>query len=197
MFDKKEYMRKYMSQRREEDGEKYLGYDRKWRKRNPEYMKEYNKKYYERNREKYSEYAKKKWKENPEYYEKNREKREECFREWYKKNREKWKGYVKKYNQTEKGKASRQREDAKRRVRESEIINTLTSEEWLNILKEYGYKCAYCGKEFDLFDLPERDHIIPVSKGGSNTKENIVPACRHCNSSKGNKSVNIYYKKLN
>ena len=32
-----------------------------------------------------------------------------------------------------------------------------------------------------------KDHIIPISKGGNNTRENIVPACITCNSSKGNK----------
>lgn len=67
------------------------------------------------------------------------------------------------------------------------IINTLTSEEWLNILKKYNYKCAYCGTEFDENILPEKDHIIPISKGGNNTKENIVPACRSCNAKKGSK----------
>jgi 5-methylcytosine-specific restriction endonuclease McrA len=66
-------------------------------------------------------------------------------------------------------------------------INTLTNEEWLNILKEFKYKCAYCGIEFDENILPEKDHIIPRSKGGYNIKENIIPSCRYCNSKKHNK----------
>lgn len=94
---------------------------------------------------------------------------------------------MKKYRKTERGKANRQRSKFKRQSILKEIINTLTAEEWLDILKEYGYKCAYCGKEFDLFDLPTKDHMIPITKGGSNTKENIVPACRSCNAKKGNK----------
>ena len=68
-----------------------------------------------------------------------------------------------------------------------EIINTLTAYEWLNILKQYDFKCVYCGKDlFDLFDTT-RDHIIPISKGGNNTKENVVPSCRSCNTKKYNK----------
>ena len=70
-----------------------------------------------------------------------------------------------------------------------EIINTLTSNEWLGILKKYYWRCAYCGKEFDLFNRPTRDHIIPISKGGDNVKENIVPACKSCNSKKYNKII--------
>ncbi|MDB4875733.1 MAG: hypothetical protein JWM41_2179 [Gemmatimonadetes bacterium] len=29
------------------------------------------------------------------------------------------------------------------------------------------------------------DHVIPISRGGSHTRENVVPACRSCNSKKG------------
>lgn len=67
------------------------------------------------------------------------------------------------------------------------VINTLTAKEWIDILKEYKFKCAYCGKEFNLFDRPTRDHVIPISKGGHNTKENVVPACGSCNSKKHDK----------
>ena len=37
--------------------------------------------------------------------------------------------------------------------------------------------------------MPTRDHIIPISKGGNNVKENIVPAYRSCNSKKHNKLI--------
>ena len=76
---------------------------------------------------------------------------------------------------------------SKRRARGKNIINTLTAEEWINILKEYKFRCAYCGKEFTLFDRETHDHVIPISKGGNNIRENIVPACKSCNSRKYNK----------
>ncbi|MCK4464389.1 MAG: HNH endonuclease [Bacteroidales bacterium] len=38
-----------------------------------------------------------------------------------------------------------------------------------------------------MFNRETKDHVIPISKGGDNTKENIVPACQSCNSKKFNK----------
>ena len=40
--------------------------------------------------------------------------------------------------------------------------------------------CHYCGKKFRPADLT-MDHIIPLSRGGTSEKINIVPACRECN----------------
>ena len=45
--------------------------------------------------------------------------------------------------------------------------------------------CAYCGSVFKWKDL-SRDHIIPTSKGGPNTWENVVTACHTCNRNKSN-----------
>ncbi len=53
-----------------------------------------------------------------------------------------------------------------------------------NILKRDGHKCAYCGRG----DLPFTiDHIVPKSKGGEDTWENLVTACLPCNNKKGNR----------
>lgn len=46
------------------------------------------------------------------------------------------------------------------------------------------YVCAYCGTEREL----TKDHVIPRSRGGSNEPDNIVWACRNCNSAKGNRT---------
>ena len=54
-----------------------------------------------------------------------------------------------------------------------------------NILKRDGHKCAYCGRA----DLPLTiDHVIPRSKGGDDSWENLVAACLPCNNRKGNRT---------
>ena len=46
--------------------------------------------------------------------------------------------------------------------------------------------CGYCGGEFNFLRLT-RDHIKPVSRGGSDNWMNVVTACRHCNGLKRNR----------
>nr|WP_119718698.1 HNH endonuclease [Lysobacter tabacisoli] len=50
-----------------------------------------------------------------------------------------------------------------------------------------GHLCLYCGNEFHRPHLT-RDHVLPVSKGGRDVWENVVAACFHCNSRKGNRT---------
>ncbi|KRG41397.1 HNH endonuclease [Stenotrophomonas panacihumi] len=47
--------------------------------------------------------------------------------------------------------------------------------------------CLYCGQQFSRPHLT-RDHVMPVSKGGRDTWENVVTACFHCNSRKSNRT---------
>lgn len=54
----------------------------------------------------------------------------------------------------------------------------------MNIFLRDGCRCQYCGDEFSTRDLTF-DHVIPRSKGGGTSWENIVSACMPCNSRKG------------
>ena len=47
--------------------------------------------------------------------------------------------------------------------------------------------CMYCGKQFLTRDLT-RDHIRPISQGGSDNWSNVVAACRRCNNHKGGRT---------
>jgi 5-methylcytosine-specific restriction endonuclease McrA len=52
-----------------------------------------------------------------------------------------------------------------------------------------GYACQYCGRhrsELRGRQFLTRDHILPISRGGTNTWENVVTSCSPCNNRKGN-----------
>ncbi len=43
--------------------------------------------------------------------------------------------------------------------------------------------CHYCGKDVGFAALT-MDHLLPLSKGGRSSKENIVACCKECNNLK-------------
>jgi len=74
------------------------------------------------------------------------------------------------------------------RARKRGLASTLTPEQWGAIKQAYGHCCAYCGGKPKVL---AQDHVVPVSKGGGYTPDNIVPACSVCNGSKGNRPPSI------
>lgn len=54
-------------------------------------------------------------------------------------------------------------------------------------------KCTYCGCELDMKTF-HVDHMVPVSRGGSNKDENLTAACPTCNTQKNNKTVEEFEK---
>ena len=71
-----------------------------------------------------------------------------------------------------------------RRARSRGAAGSFTTQEWDNLIKTFNYSCAYCKKKTKHLTV---DHILPLSKGGSNYIDNIVPSCLKCNCSKNNK----------
>lgn len=65
------------------------------------------------------------------------------------------------------------------------VLSTLTKEEWRDVVEEHRFLCHLCGEPTILkIGSPLRlslDHIIPLSRGGTNVKENVAPAHSHCN----------------
>jgi len=66
--------------------------------------------------------------------------------------------------------------------------NLHTYGEWEILKKQYDFTCPSCKKQEPEIKLTE-DHIIPLSKGGSDSIENIQPLCGHCNAVKHTKII--------
>ena len=60
------------------------------------------------------------------------------------------------------------------------------------IFSRSGGKCVYCGAK-----ATEIDHVIPKSKGGTNSAYNLVASCRACNQMKSNKTLKEFGKIMN
>lgn len=65
------------------------------------------------------------------------------------------------------------------------VEHDLTDDHWGALQAAWG-GCAYCG----VTGTPlQRDCVLPISRGGRYTLDNVVPACRSCNTSKCNAEV--------
>lgn len=62
-----------------------------------------------------------------------------------------------------------------------------------NILRRDGMKCQYCGTTSVALTV---DHVIPRSRGGQDTWENLTTACVSCNNKKGSRTPEEAHMKL-
>lgn len=136
---------------------------RKWREGHPEEMKAYQRKYYLLNKDKVKQKAKK-W-----YEAQTPERKREIHRRVYRKNPSKYIFYSKKRNRLKRCSGG-----------------THSFEEWVALKVKYDLTCVGCNKKEPEISLTE-DHIIPLTKGGTDSIDNIQPLCSRCNSIKGNK----------
>ena len=171
-------------------------YKREWaakdRKENPERNLAAAKKYRESHRKECNELAKIYYQNHPKY-QKRQLKR---LKVWMKNNQDKVKAARRRYNKDNKKRNNQLKYNwVKRNPEKRRIINSMyitkrkramgnglvTVNDWMNILKKHNHKCAYCGCSNKKLTA---DHVIPLSRGGTHTPSNIVPACQSCNSSK-------------
>jgi 5-methylcytosine-specific restriction endonuclease McrA len=156
-----------------------------------------HKEYYEENKRKITKHHK-------EYNRENKEKIIKYKKEYCEENKKKINAYMreyrqtpngkilsaraeKKYKQSEKGKIDMKRKNHKHRVRMNSTEATLTLEQWTQIIKMQNNTCNICKQKFTKKRVATTDHIIPLSKGGGLTFENVQALCGSCNSSKNAK----------
>lgn len=74
-----------------------------------------------------------------------------------------------------------------RKAREHGASGTYTLAELVRLWLAFDKCCAYCEQPTD--GLPDPDHVNPLSRGGSNSITNILPACSACNSDKNDMTL--------
>ena len=184
-----DYMREYSKQWRMLNDAEIKKKKKAYRQKNKDVIKErsriYAEKYraeikkrraieYQNNKEKYREKGRK-------YNKNNAERNRQRAKEWAKNNPE--------LHREAKLRAGRKR----RAIIKGSPASPYTEK---NVISTYGVNCHICGLEID-FSVPRQvgktgwekglhiDHLIPISKGGPDTLENVRPAHGRCNIDKG------------
>jgi len=67
-------------------------------------------------------------------------------------------------------------------AREKKKARELRNSAWWRKKTATGI-CHYCGRKFNPADLT-MDHVIPLARGGTSERINLVPACKECNTRK-------------
>lgn len=71
----------------------------------------------------------------------------------------------------------------------------ISAKERNDFYKMYGGRCAYCGTHITFRGM-QIDHKKPLYKGGEDTKENMLPACRSCNHYKATMDVEKFRERI-
>lgn len=80
---------------------------------------------------------------------------------------------------------------SKRREKIISLYNDYTVDDWNCALEYFNNSCAYCGASGNM----TKEHFVPVAKNGIFSKDNIIPACSFCNSSKRDRDFKTWYEK--
>jgi 5-methylcytosine-specific restriction endonuclease McrA len=124
-------------------------------------------------------------KNSSKYYQENKKKILASQKKRYEENPEKAKDYKKSLYQKHKPQFLHDRKIARYKRRSAKGSHTL--QEWLGILISFGGRCLWCETKENI----ERDHVIPISQGGTNYIHNIQPLCKTCNRRKWNKILDF------
>lgn len=185
----------------------------KWREEHYDQYREYNRLYTEEHHEYYNEISRqsnarcrakdpeKHRAKQREYYHKDVDHSRKLLRDWRKKNGDRVRCYkrisyakhadsIRGYSR-EWAKANplkRRVSESGRRARKRSAQGSYTDVDIQSMLKDQKGLCKYCSK--DISNQYHIDHVVPLSRGGSNELSNLVLSCSHCNLSKGKKMLN-------
>jgi 5-methylcytosine-specific restriction endonuclease McrA len=184
-------------------------YCKAWKKRNKEHVRSSRRAWLAANKDHTRTYARERARANPEqnrarvlaWQRENKEKVNAKSRAWQRSHREQVKAAGLRYRlanpEKEKARAkawlaanpdiARARTHRRRALLKT-TPGSFTPQEWADRLAEYGGVCPCCKQEAEL----TVDHIVPVSKGGTNWIWNLQPLCLGCNVAKSNRHSTYY-----
>lgn len=201
----KECVKEYNREYREKNKEELKRASREYYRDNKDRLLEYRAEYLEKNRERINE-------QKREHYQENKGRLRKVAIDYHYENRDNILKKQKKYYEENKNeildnnrKWAKANPEVVRKIgqeyeaRKNSVEHSLTLDQWEEILKHYNSSCAYCGmaEATHLNRYGERlhqDHVVPLKSGGPYSYDNIVPACKSCNSSKSDRELIKWYE---
>lgn len=164
-------------------------YQKAYRDANPDKRAKFyalTKEWVDKNREEINAYHREYAKANPDQAKRSK-------RKWLDKNLKKMAAYYRVYNKKRKAidpeYVKTKREYCRTRtLRRRQVGGSHTIGEWEALKAATGNKCLCCGVSGDEVALT-RDHVVPLSKGGTDDISNIQPLCASCNSKKRARTI--------
>lgn len=77
--------------------------------------------------------------------------------------------------------------------RRGDTAVNFTLQDWKDCVIYFGGECAYCGATTRKGERLTKDHLVPISCGGTTTPDNIVPSCAKCNHSKDDEDFKDWF----
>lgn len=174
--------KKYHQEHREE----HLLWSREYVRKNLEKVRQYKHNYYMEHKDEVREY-------NQEYRETHKEEMASYFHDYYLEHTDEIKTRIKEWDKTESGKLSRKNANHRRKARMRSIEGDYSKDDLKQALEFFNYQCAYSGEPLE--QHYHIDHVIPVSKGGTNYIWNIVPANSGPNGTKRDNEMEEWFRK--
>ncbi|NSL51712.1 HNH endonuclease [Calidifontibacillus erzurumensis] len=96
------------------------------------------------------------------------------------------------YYETLRGRANRAYHNAKERAEKFGVKNDLSFEQVIKLFEVFD-GCSYCGCLESDGEPIELEHIVSMSRGGANSLDNVLRACRRCNTRKSDKPLVTFF----